>query len=167
VGSDSPTLCLARPARPRCTQDSDVVSHVGYCAARNSHRVATQLHDESRMMKTSILFAMLMTACGLSEATYSGASTCEHEDKDCEPKPDAKPMGPTCIDDGVVIDLDAQPANVDNNDRKVTFCHATSSATNPFVIITTDIHGCEGHEDHTKLQKGGFRDVFPTGGCAD
>lgn len=31
----------------------------------------------------------------------------------------------------------------------VTFCHATSSAKNPFVVITTNVEGCiNGHEDH-------------------
>ena len=32
-----------------------------------------------------------------------------------------------------------------------TFCHATSSAKNPFVVITTDEEGCiNGHEDHAR-----------------
>jgi hypothetical protein len=77
------------------------------------------------------------------------------------------PPGPKCVTKGGTVLLDQAPANVNNSDRKVTFCHATSSATNPFVVITTSINACRAHEEHTKLPKGGSRDVFPTGGCQD
>jgi hypothetical protein len=77
------------------------------------------------------------------------------------------PQGPKCDTKKGPVFLDQEPANVNNSDRKVTFCHATSSASNPFVVITTSINACRAHETHTKLPKGGQRDVFPTGGCQD
>jgi hypothetical protein len=77
------------------------------------------------------------------------------------------PPGPTCETKKGPVFLDQEPANVNNSDRKVTFCHATSSASNPFVVITTSINACRAHETHTKLPKGGSQDVFPTGGCQD
>src|SRR3954447_18124051 len=77
------------------------------------------------------------------------------------------PPGPSCQTKGGTVLLDQAPANVNNSDRKVTFCHATSSASNPFVVITTSINACRAHETHTKLPKGGSRDVSPTGGCQD
>ena len=78
-----------------------------------------------------------------------------------------EPEGPSCDTKDGVVDLDSAPANADDSDGKVTFCHATSSATNKFVVITTSIKACKAHEEHTKLPKGGMKDVFPTGGCAD
>lgn len=37
-------------------------------------------------------------------------------------------------------------------DHKVTYCHATGSETNPFVVITTDelavVRGHQNHQDH-------------------
>lgn len=78
-----------------------------------------------------------------------------------------EPEGPTCATANGTVDLDSAPANVNDSDGKVTFCHATSSAVNPFVVITTSVKACKAHEEHTKLPKGGERDVFPTGGCAD
>lgn len=77
------------------------------------------------------------------------------------------PPGPKCKTKNGTVFLDQAPANVNNRDRKVTFCHATSSATNPFVVITTSVNACRAHESHTKQPKGGTRDVFPTGGCQD
>lgn len=42
-------------------------------------------------------------------------------------------------------------------DHKVTYCHATGSATNPFVVITTDeIAVVRGHQNHQDLE-----DVIP------
>ena len=81
--------------------------------------------------------------------------------------PPPPPSGPSCDTKQGTVFLDEDPANVDDGDRKVTFCHATSSATNPFVVITTSINACRAHESHRKLPKGGERDVFPTGGCQD
>ena len=77
------------------------------------------------------------------------------------------PTGPKCVTKAGTVLLDQDPANVNNSDRKVTFCHATSSAGNPYVVITTSINACKAHEEHTKLPKGGSQDVFPTGGCQD
>ena len=87
----------------------------------------------------------------------------------CDPKKEKcpPPEGPKCETRNGTVLLDQDPANVNDNDRKVTFCHATSSATNPFVVITTSISACRAHEEHTKQEKGGTRDVFPTGGCQD
>src|SRR3954464_8805300 len=82
----------------------------------------------------------------------------------CPPPP---PKGPKCDTKKGTVFLDRDPANVNHNDGKVTFCHATSSASNPFVVITTSINACRAHETHTKQPKGGSRDVFATGGCRD
>jgi hypothetical protein len=48
------------------------------------------------------------------------------------------------------------------HDGKITICHATGSATNPYVIITISVNGLNGHRDH---QDG--RDIIPApeGGC--
>jgi hypothetical protein len=82
----------------------------------------------------------------------------------CPPPP---PKGPKCDTKKGTVFLDQAPANVNHSDGKVTFCHATSSASNPFVVITTSINACRAHETHTKQPKGGSRDVFATGGCRD
>ena len=44
--------------------------------------------------------------------------------------------------------------------QKITICHATGSATNPFVIITVDLNGLNGHGDHE-----GDIIPMPIGGC--
>ena len=108
-------------------------------------------------MKTLVTLAMsaVLSAGVLVSSAAAGG---EH------PPP---PPGPKCVTKGGTVLLDQQPANLNHNDGKVTFCHATSSATNPFVVITTSINACKAHEEHTKLPKGGERDVFPTGGCRD
>jgi len=59
--------------------------------------------------------------------------------------------------------------------HKVTICHATNSATNPYVVITIDIaawhaEGDEGHSpDHHVNHKTGFHDVLwdAINGCDD
>lgn len=130
------------------------------------------------MMKTSLLMTFLVAACAVDtdpETSESlGASevcscdcpeNCETE-PECPPDP-PPPSGPTCTDKGVVVNLDQAPANVDNTDGKVTYCHATSSAKNPYVVITTSVNACFAHVSHVHQIKGGHRDVFPTGGCAD
>jgi uncharacterized repeat protein (TIGR01451 family)/LPXTG-motif cell wall-anchored protein len=43
--------------------------------------------------------------------------------------------------------------------QKVTFCHATGSATNPFVVITTSVNAIVGPGGHDEHQDG--RDVIP------
>jgi hypothetical protein len=52
-------------------------------------------------------------------------------------------------------------------DGRVTYCHATSSATNPYVIITTSVSACKAHTDHRKLEKGGKQDLFAGDVCQD
>jgi hypothetical protein len=104
---------------------------------------------------TVVMAAVLCTGVIVSTATAGG----EHY-----PPP---PQGPKCETKKGPVFLDQERANVNNNDRKVTFCHATSSASNPFVVITTSISACRAHETHTKQPKGGAEDVFPTGGCQD
>lgn len=126
-------------------------------------------------MYKTILLSISLAACTLPESSVESASesSCDYN-QSC---PDAPPVppdecppptnGPTCEVDGIVVALDIQPANVDNNDGKVTFCHATSSASNPFVIITTSTSACTAHEDHEHLPQGGEDDVFGTDGCED
>jgi hypothetical protein len=42
-------------------------------------------------------------------------------------------------------------------DHKVTYCHATHSATNPFVVVTSDeLSVVQGHQNHQD-----FEDVIP------
>jgi hypothetical protein len=113
------------------------------------------------MLKHILLIAALTSACAVDADTSSVESlgvVCE-PGCDCEPPP-----GPTCLVKGDVVDLDSLEANVDNDDSKVSFCHATGSSSNPYILITTDVEGCNGHADH---DPGGNTDIFPTGGCAD
>ncbi|WP_181365232.1 hypothetical protein, partial [Arthrobacter sp. HMWF013] len=35
-----------------------------------------------------------------------------------------------------------------NNDHKITICHATGSATNPYVSVTMDVHALDAHVGH-------------------
>ncbi len=109
------------------------------------------------MHKVTLLLALLSGACALDSNTSSieSQSTCEW---DCPPPP---PPGPTCTIKGEEVDLDSLNFP---EDRKVTFCHATGSESNPYILITTDVNGCNGHADH---DPGGNLDIFPTGGCAD
>jgi hypothetical protein len=108
-----------------------------------------------KRLMTVAMSAVLCTGVVVSSASAGG----EHY-----PPP---PQGPHCQTKKGTVFLDQDPANVNNTDRKVTFCHATSSAGNPFVVITTSINACRAHETHTKQPKGGTADVFPTGGCQD
>ena len=108
-----------------------------------------------KRLATVAMSAVLGTVVMVGSASAGG----EHN-----PPP---PQGPHCQTKNGTVFLDQDPANVNNTDRKVTFCHATSSAGNPFVVITTSINACRAHETHTKQPKGGAADVFPTGGCQD
>ncbi|MEN9746049.1 MAG: hypothetical protein RL729_521 [Actinomycetota bacterium] len=47
-----------------------------------------------------------------------------------------------------------------NNSRRISICHATSSATNPYVLITVDRNSLNGHGDHD-----GDIIPAPAGGC--
>jgi len=122
------------------------------------------------MLKSTVLLAMLVSACAQGPSTSSNASptTVCDQDAGCECDASAPPP-PTapCTVNGEVVDLDTLPANLDHGDGKVTFCHATSSATNPFVLITTSVNACFAHTTHEHLEKGGHLDIFPTSGCAD
>jgi opacity protein-like surface antigen len=42
----------------------------------------------------------------------------------------------------VAVTVAAQAAD---GDHKVLLCHATDSATNPYELISVDVHGAEGH----------------------
>lgn len=124
---------------------------------------------------TVVLTVMVVTGCLMNEEEDSVTSSSECDEVlGCDDGSGSDGGGggddgdgPTCQTKNGVVVLDQAPANVDDTDRKVTFCHATSSASNPFVVITTSIKACKAHEQHSKLPKGGVHDVFPTGGCAD
>ena len=62
----------------------------------------------------------------------------------------------------------ATPKN-DSGDHKVTICHVTNSAKNPYVVITVDVAAFdgEGKSDHMHhVSKDGKWDVeFSDGGC--
>jgi len=51
-------------------------------------------------------------------------------------------------------------ANIVNNARRISICHATSSATNPYVLITVDRNSLNGHGGHA-----GDIISAPAGGC--
>ncbi len=51
-------------------------------------------------------------------------------------------------------------ANIVNNARRISICHATSSATNPYVLITVDRNSLNGHGGHA-----GDIIPAPAGGC--
>lgn len=53
-------------------------------------------------------------------------------------------------DDLILVPTDGCPENIvpDTNDGKITICHATSSATNPYNEITIDFNGLNGHGKH-------------------
>lgn len=104
-----------------------------------------------KMLTTLVLVAVLGAALMLA-----GSAGAEGDDD-----------GPKCKTKKGTVFLDDERANRDDDDGKVTFCHATSSAKNPFVVITTSVNACEAHENHRKQPKGGERDRFPSGGCED
>ena len=124
------------------------------------------------MLKLTVLIAVLAAACAVdtdasstsspSTATSSPSTACHDSCDDPPPTPE----GPTCeTKQEGVVDLDSQPANLDHEDGRVTFCHATGSASNPYILLTTDVSGCvNGHADH---DPGGNVDVFATQGCDD
>jgi hypothetical protein len=115
------------------------------------------------MLKLTMLFALVTTACAVDpdvSSVESLGSTCHY---DCEPPP-PPPEGPTCTIRGQTVELDELEANVDSNDSRVSFCHATGSSSNPYILLTTDVEGCNGHADHLP---GGNEDIFPSQGCAD
>lgn len=126
-------------------------------------------------MYKAIFLSVSLAACTAPESSIESASGSCGYDQTCPDAPPVPPdgcpppppIGPTCLSNGILVALDIQPANVDNNDGKVTFCHATSSARNPFVIITTSTSACTAHENHEHLPKGGELDVFGTDGCED
>jgi hypothetical protein len=130
------------------------------------------------MLKLTVFLGLLAGACALDTDTSSVGSlstttcVCDQDcdptcDKDCEPCDcPPPPGGPTCVIRGEVIDLDALEANVDNDDERVSFCHATGSETNPYILLKTSIEGCNGHANENH-EPGGNVDIFPTGGCAD
>ncbi len=109
-----------------------------------------------------LLVTMVALGVGLvmASSAAAGGEGCGYQ---CPPPPPS----PKCKTQSGTVYLDRAPANVNNRDGKVTFCHATSSATNPYVVITTSVNACRAHETHSHQPKGGSRDVFPTGGCRD
>jgi hypothetical protein len=115
------------------------------------------------MLKTTMLLTLLVSACAMeSDSTSTARQATESE---CDVDGGVKPPeeGP-CIIDGVTVDLEALQVA---GDRKVTFCHATSSPTNPFVLITTSVNACFAHVTHEHLEQGGHLDIFAGGVCED
>lgn len=48
----------------------------------------------------------------------------------------------------VVMSLTSGAYATPGNEHKITICHATSSATNPYVSINVDVSSLNGHGDH-------------------
>jgi len=42
----------------------------------------------------------------------------------------------------------------------------TGPESNPYILLTTNVEGCNGHANENH-EPGGNTDIFPTGGCAD
>jgi len=128
-------------------------------------------------MSKALLLAVALAACtlptssqttnelGCDELNYNVCADAGTDNPD-DPEPPPE-NGPTCPIHGIAVALDTLPANVDNDDGKVSYCHATSSPTNPFVILTTSTSACTAHENHTHLPQGGEEDRFGTDGCED
>jgi hypothetical protein len=97
---------------------------------------------------------------GATTSTASEPASASRCDCDCPP------AGPTCTTKSEgVVDLDSLPANIDHEDGRVSFCHATGSESNPYILLTTDVSGCvNGHADH---EPGGNLDIFSSQGCDD
>jgi hypothetical protein len=61
--------------------------------------------------------------------------------------------------------ISAAQATAPNPDHKVTLCHRTGSATNPYVVITTDIasdgYVKGGHDQHEQVGNGLGGDIIP------
>jgi hypothetical protein len=74
----------------------------------------------------------------------------------CPTKPKTCPDGSTLPSSGDVQDCDLG----NRNGGKITICHATGSSTNPYVVITIDRNGLNGHGDHA-----GDIIPAPAGGC--
>jgi hypothetical protein len=111
------------------------------------------------MLKYTILVGLFVSACAVEPNTSETSQLGTSCDSDCECKP---PEALCTTKKEGTVDLNTLQVAGDN---KVTFCHATGSETNPFILITTSVEGCvEGHFDH---EPGGNEDIFPTTGCAD
>ena len=106
------------------------------------------------MLKCTVLLALLTGACAMDPATSSIESQTGTDGDECNEK---------CTIDGVEVDL--EELNFPG-DREVTFCHATGSETNPYVLITTNVNGCNGHANENH-EPGGNVDIFPEAGCVD
>jgi len=119
------------------------------------------------MLKSTVLLLTLVAACAEdpSQGTASSLSTttCE-QDAGCQCDGGTPPPHVLCTTKEGTVDLTA--LNFANDDR-VTFCHATSSPTNPFVVITTSVNACFAHETHEHLEQGGHLDIFAGGVCED
>jgi hypothetical protein len=76
-------------------------------------------------------------------------------------------------DDLIPAPIDGCPKVVQTggNNGKLTICHATSSATNPYDEITIDFNGLHGHSNHRDdiipSPQGGCPSVTPTSGITE
>jgi hypothetical protein len=66
-------------------------------------------------------------------------------------------VGALLISSGIALLAAPTPASARNDDHKVTFCHSTSSETNPWIELTTDVHSF--YHGHVLAQH--TSDIYP------
>ncbi len=103
------------------------------------------------------------------DATDPGNSTGDHKSVTRTPEPEsAETRQPTPVDENdgdddhgkVPPTKTPRPTKTSIPDKKITICHATHSASNPYVEITVSVNGLNGHGEHPD-------DIIPApaGGC--
>jgi len=161
VSTDTPVPPAAptdtqAPAEPTNTQESAAPTNTQESAApTNTQESAAPTATSEKKQKITLCHATGSETNPYVEITISYNGLHGHEDHagDIIPAPAGGcPAG-------------SSPTNTpkptqDNGNKKITLCHATGSATNPYVEITISYNGLHGHEDHA-----GDIIPAPAGGC--
>jgi len=132
-----------------------------------------RLVDKFRLFSAMALLSLMIVACGSSGVhgqVNNGKITICHATSNV-----ADPYTETTVNFNELNEHDDHqndiiPAPIagcpdvvtsDSNDGRITICHATGSANNPFNEITIDFNGLRGHSDHQS-------DIIPApeNGCA-
>ena len=78
------------------------------------------------------------------DATMPGTQACDDDDEDDKVEGEEIP----CDKDATMPGTQSCDEDDKVKEDKVNICHATGSATNPFVEITVSVNGLNGHGDH-------------------